>query len=86
MDGEFFVWPDSDDWYSSNQAIEKFVKTLESYGDDVAVVRCAYNRVSAESQELLYVDYPNMGGCPKIYLSKRSKEKKAFGWSQEDGW
>lgn len=85
VDGEFLVWPDSDDWYSSNQAIEKFVKTLESYGDDVAVVRCAYNRVSAESQELLYVDYPNMGGVPKNIFEQAVKGEKGF-WLEPGGW
>lgn len=37
--GEFFVWPDSDDYFSSPQSISKFVDILSS-DEGIAVVRC----------------------------------------------
>ena len=39
INGEYLVWPDSDDYYAANDVIEKMVKRMESAGDDVAMVR-----------------------------------------------
>lgn len=44
LKGKYFVWPDSDDYYSSCFAIEKMVNILESASEEFALVR---------SQELL---------------------------------
>lgn len=38
--GEFLTWPDSDDWYKTNDAISKFVYKLKELPNDYAVVRC----------------------------------------------
>ena len=85
VDGEYLVWPDSDDWYSSPNAIEKLVGALQMYGDDVAVSRCAYNRVSEEDMKLVRVDYPKMGEKPLNCF-----ESAAFGgpdfWFEPGGW
>ncbi len=37
--GEYLVWPDSDDFYSSEMAIAKMVERLKSLPDDFAMVR-----------------------------------------------
>lgn len=37
--GEFLVWPDSDDYYASPNAIEKMVKALQTASSDFAMVR-----------------------------------------------
>lgn len=39
--GEFLVWPDSDDWFRTNDAIESMVKLLEESDDSFGVVRSA---------------------------------------------
>lgn len=40
VDGEYLVWPDSDDWYTYRKAFSTFVKTFESLPEEYAVVRC----------------------------------------------
>lgn len=45
VEGEYLVWPDSDDFYSTAQAISRMVQVLEGANDDVAVVRCLYEYV-----------------------------------------
>ena len=37
--GEYLVWPDTDDFYSSKDSIEKMVKVLENAPSDVSMVR-----------------------------------------------
>ena len=37
--GEYFVWPDSDDYYASAEAISKMVNRLLEFGDDYGMVR-----------------------------------------------
>lgn len=39
MNGEYLVWPDSDDYYASSDAIAKMVERLKTSPDDVAMVR-----------------------------------------------
>ncbi len=38
--GEFFVWPDSDDYYRYPDSLEKLVAALKSLPEEVAMVRC----------------------------------------------
>ena len=45
--GEFFVWPDSDDYYSSSEAIKKMAQALCSKSDEYGMVR-TYARVIDE--------------------------------------
>ena len=65
--GKYIVWPDSDDFYSSNEAIEKMVQTLENASNDVSMVRTfslkldessleqvGINKVSSFKQDLFY--------------------------------
>jgi glycosyltransferase involved in cell wall biosynthesis len=37
--GEFFVWPDADDWYAVDDAIEQLVHTFENSSTEVGFVR-----------------------------------------------
>lgn len=37
--GKYLSWPDSDDFFSRNDAVEKMVEALENADDDVAMVR-----------------------------------------------
>lgn len=38
--GEFLMWPDSDDWYRTSDAIEVFVNKFRTLSNDYAIVRC----------------------------------------------
>lgn len=85
VEGEFLIWPDSDDWYAGPEAISKFVKALKSYGDDVAVVRCAYNRISEDDMKLIRIDYPCMSNAPANIFEEAVKGSKHF-WLEPGGW
>jgi glycosyltransferase involved in cell wall biosynthesis len=45
IQGEYFVWPDSDDYYADNTAIEQMVNVLKSSSDEFAMVRTQENIV-----------------------------------------
>lgn len=47
--GDYLVWPDSDDFYASPEAIEKMVSTLEEAGDEYAIVRVQQNLLAEDS-------------------------------------
>jgi glycosyltransferase involved in cell wall biosynthesis len=49
VNGEYLVWPDSDDYYSTAQAISRMVQVLENSNDDVTAVRCLYEFVDEHS-------------------------------------
>lgn len=85
VEGEFLVWPDIDDWYASPEAITKLVTVLKSYDDDVAVARCAYNRINEDDMKLVRVDYPCMGNSPINIFDDAVKGSKHF-WLEPGGW
>lgn len=85
VEGEYLVWPDIDDWYSSHDAISKLVTSLKSYGDDVAVARCAYNRITEDDMKIIRVDYPCMGDEPKDIFEETVKGSQHF-WLEPGGW
>lgn len=85
VEGEFLVWPDIDDWYASSEAISKLVAALKSYGDDVAVARCAYNRIKEEDMTVIRVDYPCMGNQPANIFEDAVKGAEHF-WLEPGGW
>lgn len=85
VEGEFLVWPDIDDWYASSEAISKLVTALKSYGDDVAVARCAYNRIKEEDMTVIRVDYPCMGNQPANIFEDAVKGAEHF-WLEPGGW
>lgn len=41
--GDYLVWPDADDYYSSVNTIKTMVDTLDKTGDDTSMVRVEYN-------------------------------------------
>lgn len=49
VDGEYLLWPDSDDWYKKADSIEKLVDALQEFGDEVGIARCRYEFVSDHS-------------------------------------
>ncbi len=65
VDGDYLVWPDIDDWYSSPYCIEKLVEAIERYGDEVGVARSSYNRVSENNlSELVPVIHNGLDAEP----------------------
>jgi glycosyltransferase involved in cell wall biosynthesis len=42
VEGDYLVWPDSDDWYETNDIISKFVDVLDNSEGKVSMVRCQY--------------------------------------------
>lgn len=52
VNGEYLVWPDSDDWYSTANAISKMVQVLKDSDDSVGMVRCLAEYVSEETLEI----------------------------------
>lgn len=47
--GEFLVWPDSDDYYASNVAIEKMVNVLQTSSDEFQMVRTQVYNLDEDS-------------------------------------
>jgi Glycosyl transferase family 2. len=43
--GDYLVWPDSDDWYAADDAIQQMASVLESSDDSVSMVRCQSYRL-----------------------------------------
>lgn len=39
VNGKYLAWPDSDDFYAANDAIERMVSALENASDEIAMVR-----------------------------------------------
>lgn len=85
VDGEYLVWPDSDDWYASTEAIAKLVSAFDGYGDDVGVSRCAYNRILEDDFNTLRVDYPCMPKEP-INIFDAAVEGRPHFWLEPGGW
>lgn len=52
--GEFFAWPDSDDFYSTDKALSKMIMKLKQADKNVAMVRCALSFVNESSYEEIY--------------------------------
>lgn len=51
--GEYLLYPDSDDWYKTDDAISIMVNTMNHYGDEVGVVRCQYEMIDAETMKVI---------------------------------
>lgn len=52
--GEYLVWPDADDYYSSTTAISEMVKVFENLDDSYGVVRCEQNFVDEKTFEVVF--------------------------------
>ncbi len=46
--GEYFVWPDADDFYKTDDAIEALVKSLDGTDDSVGMSRCMLEYLNEE--------------------------------------
>lgn len=83
--GEFLVWPDSDDWYSTRYALSKMVDVLQNTDESVSIVRCLAEYIDESSLKVLYryipteqTDWfedclfarPNSWYCPGGYMAK----------------
>lgn len=51
--GEYLAWPDSDDFYTANDAIEKMVNHLESLPKEFALVRCKMNILDENTLKII---------------------------------
>lgn len=47
--GDFLVWPDADDWYKTEDAIEKLISTLIKSPQTVGMVRCEAELIDEET-------------------------------------
>ncbi|WP_158838707.1 glycosyltransferase [Polaribacter sp. L3A8] len=53
FNGDYLTWPDSDDFYVSNFAIEKMVCALDNSCDNVSVVRCSAQLLDEYTLDLI---------------------------------
>lgn len=51
VNGEYLIWPDSDDFFKTHNAISIFVKTLQENGDEYGVVRCIPTWIDEDTLE-----------------------------------
>jgi glycosyltransferase involved in cell wall biosynthesis len=63
--GDYLVWPDSDDFYSSNTAIEQLVEVIDGSDTTVSMVRCLP----------VYLAEDTLKQVGKICLNKYTKNK-----------
>lgn len=59
VSGEFLVWPDSDDYYASPEAIEKMVTALQQTSSEFAMVRVQEQVVDETTGRQLYIQGNN---------------------------
>ena len=83
--GEYLVWPDSDDYYSTPDALSKMVDVLKNTDDSVSIVRCLAEFIDESSLQVInryvpteqtdwFEDFlfarPNVWFCPGCYMAK----------------
>lgn len=51
--GKYFVWPDSDDYYASSDAIERMVAVFEKSNNDYGLVRTQENLLEDETLKVI---------------------------------
>jgi glycosyltransferase involved in cell wall biosynthesis len=51
--GEYLVWPDSDDFYAVNDAIEQMVNVLENSDESVSMARCQVNLLNENTLKII---------------------------------
>lgn len=57
--GEYLLWPDSDDFYATTNAIESLYKALSNADKDTEIARCAINYIDESTLTII-------GTCKKI--------------------
>lgn len=53
INGYYLTWPDSDDWYSCEETIDRFVEALDSAPKEYAMVRCQGNLVDEDTGDVI---------------------------------
>lgn len=51
--GDYLAWPDSDDFYATNDAITKMVERLESLSEEFAMVRCKMQILDEDNNNVI---------------------------------
>lgn len=54
VNGDYLVWPDSDDFYACSNAISRMVSVLESSSAEVSMVRTLFKNVDEHSLQEIY--------------------------------
>ncbi|WP_064976211.1 glycosyltransferase family A protein [Alistipes provencensis] len=83
LDGEFLFWPDSDDWYSSNDAIEILAKALKQSANDIGIVRCRYRMMEElpdDSCRELYLTDFGSDSSTRFLLKDAVTRDNGFRW------
>lgn len=67
ISGEFLVWPDSDDYYATNNAISEMVNVFNNNGLNIGIVRTreALLEWSSNNEKLIGVYGANCGGIQR---------------------
>ncbi|MDR2979032.1 MAG: glycosyltransferase family 2 protein [Bacteroidales bacterium] len=58
VNGEFLVWPDSDDYYAYSNVISRFVQILENSDETTGMVRCLPSFIDEFTLKPLNNNYP----------------------------
>lgn len=59
VNGEFILWPDSDDFYTTNHTISKMVRILANTSDEYSMVRVQEAFVDEDTLEMKYIKGKN---------------------------
>ena len=81
VDGEYLLWPDSDDWYREPDAIEKLVGALKDSDDEVGMARCRYEFVSDNAFQTIQITSFSNYGVPENILEDVAYGKNGFWWT-----
>lgn len=81
VDGEFLLWPDSDDWYKVPDAIEKLVGVLKDSDDEVGIARCRKEYIDELTLEVTRTSSFANYGIPEIVFEDAVYLKNGFGWT-----
>ena len=85
LNGEFLVWPDSDDWYATPDALEKMVEKLSNTDDCVGILRCGYNRIDESTQSIVRLDLPHQEVLDKLFERNVTRVNNDV-WLEPGGW
>lgn len=81
LDGEYLLWPDADDWYSSNEAVSKLVSALKQSDESVGIVRCRYCSVEEGTDEIIVNPEFEVTDVPEYLFENALHGGKGFVWT-----
>ena len=81
VDGEYLLWPDSDDWYKESDAIEKLVGVLQDSDDEVGVARCRREFVDELTFQVIITSSFPKYGVPENIIEDAVYIRNGFEWS-----